>query len=87
MAINPYHSSHPNNSQDRHKRHVAEEQQELLPLLEVQRALDYFSKYDQPIPLDSDTIYAEENSNSTGHQTQKVFGNTSSRYHLPFQRR
>ena len=74
MAINPYHSSHPNNSQDRHKRHVAEEQQELLPLLEVQRALDYFSKYDKPIPLDSDTIYAEENSNSTGHRHKRFLG-------------
>ena len=65
MTNNPYHPSYSNNSHTRHKRHLAEEQQEFLPLLELQRALDYFSKYGQPMSLDSDTIYAEEHYNQT----------------------
>ena len=36
-----------------------------LPLLEVQRALDYVSKYGEPIPLEADTIYAEQHNNVT----------------------
>ena len=37
MTNNPYHPSDSNNSHTRHKRHLAEEQQEFLPLLELQR--------------------------------------------------
>ena len=29
-----------------------------IPLVEIQRALDYVSKYGEPLPLDEDTLYA-----------------------------
>ena len=74
MTNNPYHPNHPNNSHTRQKRHIAEEQQELLPLLEVQRALDYLSKYGQPMSLDFDTIYAKEHFNQTIYRQKRFLG-------------
>ena len=60
MPTNPYGS----NSTPRQKRsvpcHIAD-----VPLAEIQRALDYHSKYGEPLPLDADTIYAEEHPTNT----------------------
>ena len=41
--------------------------------MEVQRALDYFSKYADPLPLDADTIYAPTPNITTLHTRQKRF--------------
>ena len=45
-----------------------------LPLLEVQRTLDYVSKYGEPIPLEADTIYAEQNINVTLKRHKRFLG-------------
>ena len=45
-----------------------------LPLLEVQRSLDYISKYGEPIPLEADTIYAEEHNNVTLKRHKRFLG-------------
>ena len=34
--------------------------EENIPLVEIRRALDYSSKYGEPLPSDTDTIYASE---------------------------
>ena len=74
MPNNIYHSQHPQHKYSRSKRKIDENSQTpLLPLQEVQRALDYFSKYGDPIPLDEDTLYAPIPSNTTVPKRQKRF--------------
>ena len=74
MAKNIYHPHHNNNSQARTKRDTSEDEPTLLPLLEVQRALDYFAKYGEPIHLDYDTIYAEVNRTFARHRQKRFLG-------------
>ena len=72
MAKNIYHPEHPNSTHHREKRHLHDSN--VLPLLEVQRALDYFSKYGEPIPLEADTIYAEKHNNATAQRQKRFLG-------------
>ena len=44
-----------------------------IPLVEIQRALDYVSKYGEPLPLDEDTIYADQLSSPPTPKRQKRF--------------
>ena len=46
---------------------------EKIPLVEIQCALDYVSKYGEPLPLDEDTIYADQLSSPTASKRQKRF--------------
>ena len=72
MPLNIYHPHHPQHKLSRTKRNTDEHSETpLLPLQEVQRALDYFSKYGNPIPLDEDTLYAPTPSNTTTPKRQK----------------
>ena len=74
MPKNIYHPHHPQHRLSRQKRNTEENSNPpLLPLMEVQRALDYFSKYADPIPLDADTIYAPTPNITTPHKRQKRF--------------
>ena len=70
MPKNIYHLENPNNTHNRLKRDISDNGP--IPLLEIQRALDYLSKYGDPITLDADTIFAELQSNVT-HNRQKRF--------------
>ena len=70
MPKNIYHPEHPNNTHNRLKRDISDIGS--IPLLEIQRALDYLSKYGDPITLDADTIFAEMQSNLT-HKRHKRF--------------
>ena len=76
----PTNNHYPNGTLKRTKRSTVSETDQLLPLLEVQRTLDYFSKYNEPIALDEDTIYAPEtlmtssnNKVNTTHYRSKRF--------------
>ena len=76
----PTNNHYPNGTLKRTKRSTVSETDQLLPLLEVQRALDYFSKYNEPVALDEDTIYAPEtlmtgsnNKVNTTHYRSKRF--------------
>ena len=76
----PTNNHYPNGTLKRTKRSTVSETDQLLPLLEVQRTLDYFSKYNEPIALDEDTIYAPEtlmtssnNKVNTNHYRSKRF--------------
>ena len=64
------HPENPNKTHNRLKRDISDTCP--VPLLEIQRALDYLSKYGDPITLDADTIFAELQSNAT-HNRQKRF--------------
>ena len=44
-----------------------------IPLVEIQCALDYVSKYGEPLPLDEDTIYADQLSSPPTPKRQKRF--------------
>ena len=44
-----------------------------IPLIEIQCALDYVSKYGEPLPLDEDTLYADQLSSPTTPKRQKRF--------------
>ena len=46
---------------------------EKIHLVEIQRALDYVSKYGEPLPLDEDTIYTNQLSSPTAPKRQKRF--------------
>ena len=70
MPKNIYHPENPNKTHNRLKRDISDTGP--IPLLEIQRALDYLSKYGDPITLDADTIFAELQSNVT-HNRQKRF--------------
>ena len=70
MPKNIYHPENPNKTHNRLKRDISDNGP--IPLLEIQRALDYLSKYGDPITLDADTIFAELQSNVT-HNRQKRF--------------
>ena len=70
MPKNIYHPENPNKTHNRLKRDISDTGP--IPLLEIQRALDYLSKYGDPITLDADTIFAELQSNAT-HNRQKRF--------------
>ena len=84
---NIYHPEYPDKVNNRPRRDVSDPAPlpDPLPLLEVQRALDYVSKYGEPIPLEADTIYAEQHNNVT-EETQEISWRTYSRYNLHFQR-
>ena len=76
----PTNNYYPNGTFKRNKRSTVSETDQVLPLLEVQRALDYFSKYNEPIALDEDTIDAPEtlmtssnNKVNTTHYRSKRF--------------
>ena len=72
MPINIYHRHHPQDKLSRTKQNTNEHSETpLLPLQEVQRALDYFSKYGNPIPLDEDTLYAPTPNNTTTLKRKK----------------
>ena len=74
MPTNIYDSQHPQHKLSRPKRNIDENfKTPLLPLQEVQRALDYFSKYGDPIPMDEDTLYAPIPRNVTSPKRQKRF--------------
>ena len=64
MPTNTYYL---NGTPKRTKRSTVPETDQVLPLLEVQRALDYLSKYNKPIALDEDTIYAPETLVTNSH--------------------
>ena len=70
MPKNIYHPENPNKTHNRLKRDISDNGP--IPLLEIQRALDYLSKYGDPITLDADTIFAELQNNVT-HNRQKRF--------------
>ena len=74
LPKNIYHSHHPQHHLSRQKRNTMENlETPLLPLLEVQRALDYYSKYGEPIPMEEDTLYAPIPNNTTAPKRQKRF--------------
>ena len=65
LPWNHYHPEYTENEHNRSPRSVTEmdETNQLLskiPPLELDRARDYLAKYGEPIPLDADTIYAED---------------------------
>ena len=67
LSKNIYHPEYPDKVNNRPRRDTSNSNplQGPLPLLEVQRALDYVSKYGDPLPLEADTIYAEQHNNVT----------------------
>ena len=76
MSKNIYHPEHPDKVNNRPRRDVSDSAPipDPLPLLEVQRALDYVSKYGEPIPLEADTIYAEQYNNVTLKRHKRFLG-------------
>ena len=72
MPKNIYHPEHPNKTHNRPKRDISDIGP--IPLLEIQRALDYLSKYGDPISLDADTIFAEIQSNVTNNRQKRFLG-------------
>ena len=72
MPKNIYHPEHSNKTHNRPKRDISDIGP--IPLLEIQRALDYLSKYGDPITLDADTIFAEMQSNVTHNRQKRVLG-------------
>ena len=71
MPQNIYHPDYPQHSHSRSKRDTSDLSS--IPLVEIQRALDYFSKYEDRISLDADTLFAEIPGNMTAHTRQKRF--------------
>ena len=76
LSKNIYHPEHPDKVNNRPRRDVSDSAPlpDPLPLLEVQRALDYVSKYGEPIPLEADTIYAEQHNNVTLKRHKRFLG-------------
>ena len=76
MPRNIYHPEHLERENNRPKRDVpgSDPLPDPLPLLEVQRALDYISKYGEPISLEADTIYAEQHNNVTLKRHKRFLG-------------
>ena len=76
LSKNIYHPEHPDKVNNRPKRNAPNPAPapEKLPLLEVQRALDYLSKYGEPMPLEADTIYAEQHNNITLKRQKRFLG-------------
>ena len=76
LSKNIYHPEHPDKVNNRPTRDVSDSAPlpDPLPLLEVQRALDYVSKYGEPIPLEADTIYAEQHNNVTLKRHKRFLG-------------
>ena len=76
MPRNVYHPEHLERENNRPKRDVSgpDPLPDPLPLLEVQRALDYISKYGEPIYLEADTIYAEQHNNVTLKRHKRFLG-------------
>ena len=76
LPKNIYHPEHLDKESNRPRRDVSEPDPipDPLPLLEVQRALDYVSKYGEPIPLEADTIYAEQHNNVTLKRHKRFLG-------------
>ena len=76
LSKNIYHPEHPDKVNNRPRRDVSDSApiSDPLPLLEVQRALDYVSKYGEPIPLEADTIYAEQHNNVTLKRHKRFLG-------------
>ena len=76
LPKNIYHPEHLDKESNRPRRDVLDPDPipDPLPLLEVQRALDYVSKYGEPIPLEADTIYAEQHNNVTLKRHKRFLG-------------
>ena len=76
LPKNIYHPEHLDKESNRPRRDASDPDPipDPLPLLEVQRALDYVSKYGEPIPLEADTIYAEEHNNVTLKRHKRFLG-------------
>ena len=76
LPKNIYHPEHLDKESNRPRRDVSDPDPipDPLPLLEVQRALDYVSKYGEPIPLEADTIYAEQHNNVTLKRHKRFLG-------------
>ena len=76
LPKNIYHPEHLHQESNRPRRDVSDPDPipDPLPLLEVQRALDYVSKYGEPIPLEADTIYAEQHNNVTLKRHKRFLG-------------
>ena len=76
LPKNIYHPEHLEKESNRPRRDVSDPDPipDPLPLLEVQRALDYVSKYGEPIPLEADTIYAEQHNNVTLKRHKRFLG-------------
>ena len=76
LPKNIYHPEHLDKESNRSRRDVSDPDPipDPLPLLEVQRALDYVSKYGEPIPLEADTIYAEGHNNVTLKRHKRFLG-------------
>ena len=76
LSKNIYHPEHPDKVNNRPRREASDPPPlpDPLPLLEVQRALDYVSKYGEPIPLEVDTIYAEQHNNVTLKRHKRFLG-------------
>ena len=76
LPKNIYHPEHLEKESNRYRRDVSDPDPtpDPLPLLEVQRALDYVSKYGEPIPLEADTIYAEQHNNVTLKRHKRFLG-------------
>ena len=76
MPKNIYHPEHLDKESNRPRRDVSDPDPipDPLPLLEVQRALDYVSKYGEPIPLEADTIYAQQHNNVTLNRHKRFLG-------------
>ena len=76
LPKNIYHPEYLDKESNRPRRDVSDPDPipDPLPLLEVQRALDYVSKYGEPIPLEADTIYAEEHNNVTLKRHKRFLG-------------
>ena len=76
LPKNIYHPEHLDKESNRPRRDVSDPDPipDPIPLLEVQRALDYVSKYGEPIPLEADTIYAEEHDNVTLKRHKRFLG-------------
>ena len=68
MPVNEYSL----NRTPRNKRSVDKQLPEISPI-EIHRALDYFAKYGEPLPMDEDTIYADQLTNTTTPKRQKRF--------------
>ena len=76
LSKNIYHPEYPDKVNNRPRRDASDSAPlpDPLPLLEVQRALDYVSKYGEPIPLEADTIYAEQHNNVTLKRHKRFLG-------------
>ena len=76
LSKNIYHPEHPDKVNNRSRRDVSDSAPlpDPLPLLEVQRALDYVSRCGEPIPLEADTIYAEQYNNVTLKRHKRFLG-------------